>query len=339
MISLIIPVTKHSKYSKNIVNNINSLYPNNKEIQIILEVNDSVSLGINYNNAIAKADGDKVILLHDDMIIGPGFIEAMDNLIKKGTIVTYTRVEPPIYNDEYPGKIIHDCGYDIETFNEQKFIDFKTTGTISGGSQLFFGCMKEDYIGIDGYTFKKFCEDDDLHRRYELLGFKKIVSLDARVYHFVSKTSRNGNYGIVDLEEIKSNRNYIRKWGSRGNAPKYNIAIILTNGNIHALETLEPWCDRIYVQNKFDYIEKEQPNTKFDLSKRVMTIGLNDPQSENDIVIEIDANKFNQRSFELLQQLPLIIKESGDIGTFELEDLKITINQMEEKQNDLIKLV
>ena len=34
---------------------------------------------------------------------------------------------------------------------------------IDGGSQLFFGCLKEDYIGIDGNTFKLFCEDDDFH--------------------------------------------------------------------------------------------------------------------------------------------------------------------------------
>jgi hypothetical protein len=188
-----------------------------------------------------------------------------------------------------------------------------------------------------------------------LNGMKCIQSRDSFVYHL---TCRGGQFqdGIEQITKDQqfhsmkhtAARNYLRKWGSWIKndsyqhpiiSPKYNIAIVLTNGNIHALETLEPWCDRIYVENKFDYIQKEQPNTKFDLSKRVMTIGLNDPQSENDIVIEIDANKFNQRSFELLQQLPLIIKESGDIGTFELEDLKITINQMEEKQNDLIKLV
>ena len=173
MTSLIIPVTKESKYSKNIVNNIRSLYPNEEEVEIVLEVNSTISLGINYNNAVSRAKGEKIILLHDDMIISPGFVESIDHLIKRGTIVTYTRVEPPIYLDEYPGKIIYNCGYDIETFNEQRFLDFKITGTLNGGSQLFFACMKEDYIGIDGYTFKKFCEDDDLHRRYELLGYEK----------------------------------------------------------------------------------------------------------------------------------------------------------------------
>lgn len=338
MTSLIIPVTKESKYSKNIVNNIRSLYPNEEEVEIVLEVNSTISLGINYNNAVSRAKGEKIILLHDDMIISPGFVESIDHLIKRGTIVTYTRVEPPIYLDEYPGKIIYNCGYDIETFNEQRFLDFKITGTLNGGSQLFFACMKEDYIGIDGYTFKKFCEDDDLHRRYELLGYEKIVSLDAKVYHFVSKTSRNGNYDILDPEEIKSNRNYIRKWGSKGNAPKYSIAYIAHNCNIHALETLEPWCDKIYISDLFDYIEKEQSNTKYDLTKRVLPLINANPIQDNDIVVEFDCSKFTQRTFELLQTLPEIIKESGEPGQFELEDLRITINRVVERQSDLIHL-
>jgi len=340
MISLIIPVTKKSKYSENIIKNIRSLYPNENEVEIILEINNSVSLGINFNNAVNKAHGDKIILLHDDMILYPGFIENMNSLIKKGVIVTYTRIEPPIYTDQYPGKIISNCGYDIEDFSEEKFHSLEIKkGIIEGGTQLFFGCTKEDYIGIDGYTFRKFCEDDDIHRRYKLLGYKKIISLDARVYHFVSKTSRNGNYDHQDTEELKSNRNYIRKWGSRLDSPKYNIAYVVHNCNIQMLNALEPWCDRIYVENRFDYIEAEQPNTKFDLSKRVLTIGQNDPIGENDIVVEFDCAKFNQRTFELLQSLPQIIKESGELGTFELEDLKIVINAIEEKQNDLIKIV
>jgi hypothetical protein len=35
-------------------------------------------MGINYNNAVAKAKGEKIILLHNDMAIKPGFVEQMD---------------------------------------------------------------------------------------------------------------------------------------------------------------------------------------------------------------------------------------------------------------------
>ena len=341
MISLIIPVTTSNQYyTNNVVRNIRDLYPNENEVEIILEENDKVTLGVNYNNAVARAKGEKIILLHNDMVLSKGFIETMDKHISKRVITTYTRIEPPIYMDTYPGKVIKDCGSDLGTFDEKLFNQIQLEESlIEGGSQLFFGCMKEDYIGIDGYTFKMFCEDDDLHLRYKLAGFKHKVS-SAHVYHFVSKTSR----AIINYQEIEknSNRNFIRKWGSRNPSTKYNIAYVVHNCQLPALETLELFCDRIYVNEKFeigrmwDYVELEQENTSFDLSKRVLTIENNDPILENDIVVEFDLLKFSPESFNILQQLPDIIKENGESGAFELDIFKITINSMPEYQDELI---
>ena len=116
MISLIIPTTNtNSDYTENLVNNIRDLYPNENDVEIIVEINDKVNLGTNYNNAVFKAKGDKIILLHNDMVIKPGFIETMDKHIIKGRITTYTRIEPPIFNDTYPGKVILDCGLDLNS--------------------------------------------------------------------------------------------------------------------------------------------------------------------------------------------------------------------------------
>jgi hypothetical protein len=341
MISLIIPATTSNQhYTNNLVRNIRDFYPNEDEVEIIVEINDKVSLGINHNNAVTKANGEKIIILHNDMVIKPGFIETMDKHIVKGRITTYTRIEPPIYTDIYPGKIIADFGSDLHTFDESKFSKFNIEESlIDGGSQLFFGCMKEDYIGIDGYTFKMFCEDDDFHLRCKLAGFEQKIS-SAHVYHFVSKTSRT----TVNYQEIEknSNRNFIRKWGSRKPAVKYNIAYVVHNCQLTALETLELFCDRIYVEENFnvgrmwDYVELEQENTSFDLSKRVLTIKNNDPILENDIVVEFDLLNFNPESFNILQQLPDIIKENGEPGMFELDIFKITINSMPEYQDELI---
>ena len=213
MVSLIIPVTtNHQEYTDNIISNINKLYPNRDEVELIVEINDDVSLGINYNNAVAKAKGDKIILLHNDMVLKPGFVETMNKHIIKGRITTYTRIEPPIFPDTYPGKIIYDCGNDLEIFDEDKWLECSIDEClVDGGSQLFFGCMKEDYIGIDGFTFKMFCEDDDLHLRYKIAGFEKKVS-SAHVYHFVSKTSRS----LKDSKEIESQSQlaFKKKWNN-----------------------------------------------------------------------------------------------------------------------------
>jgi len=343
MISLVIPAsTKTRKYTDVLLKNIEETYPNRSDIEVILQEDDSLTMGNNYNKAVERANGEKIILLHNDMIIKPGFVEEMDKHIVKNRITTYTRVEPPIFNDTYPGKVILDCGRDLDTFDEKKFKNLQIEESlVDGGSQLFFGCLKEDYIGIDGNTFKIFCEDDDFHLRCDLAGFERKVS-SAHVYHFVSRTSRaTSDYQQV---ELYSNRNFVRKWGSRHPKVKYNTAFVVHGCNLSLLEVLEPWCDRIYVDEVFevgrawDYVEKEQANTKFDLSKRVLNIKANDPTGENNIVIEFDAKQLTNQNFQLLQQLPEIIRESGDIGEFELDIFKIKINNLETYEHTLIKL-
>lgn len=303
MISLIIPTLGTNKdYTNNLISNIREIYPNEDEVEIILQEDDTVTLGVNYNNAVAKANGEKIILLHNDMVIKPGFIETMDKHIQKGTITTYTRVEPPIYPDTYPGKVLLDCGTDLQSFNYNKFLEFNIEEQIiDGGSQLFFGCMKEDYIGIDGITFKMFCEDDDLHLRYKLAGFKHKVS-SAHVYHFVSKTSRNGDYQQI---EQQSNINFIKKWGFRNSIHNvvYKKSVKINNSNPQLEQALEPWFN-----------------------------------GGEDIIVEVDGNTFTQQDFNLIQQLNDIIKENGEIGLFELGNLKIKINKIKEYQNDLIYL-
>ena len=288
MISLIIPTTtSNKKYTDNVYRNIRQMYPDESKVEVIIQEDDSVTLGVNYNNAVAKAKGEKIILLHNDMVLGSGFIELMDQHISKGRITTYTRVEPPIYNDTYPGKVLLDCGTDLESFNENKFKSYTAikSDLVNGGSQLFFGCYREDYIGIDGHTFTKFCEDDDLHLRYRLLGFEHKVS-PAYVYHFVSKTSRVGNFNDI---EMQSNKNFIRKWGFRNSQHniKYDIGFVVTNCSLHLLEILEPWCSTIYLKDDYnlivsDYIAKEQSNTRFNLRERIKPY---DSEKQNEILI------------------------------------------------------
>jgi len=303
MISLIIPTTsKNRDYTQNILTNIREIYPDENEVEVIIEENDNVTLGVNYNNAVSKASSEKIILLHNDMIIKPGFIETMDKHITKGRITTYTRIEPPIYLDTYPGKILLDCGYDLSSFNKEKFNQFNIEeNLIDGGSQLFFGCLKEDYIGIDGHTFKMFCEDDDLHLRYKLAGFEHKVS-SAYVYHFVSKTSRAGGYQEI---EQQSNINFIKKWGFRNSIHNvvYKKSVIIHNSNSQLEQALEPWFN-----------------------------------GGKDIIVEVDGRNFNQQDYNIIQQLNDIIKDNGEIGSFELGNLKITINSLQEYQNDLIHI-
>jgi hypothetical protein len=303
MISLIIPTTStNRKYTESILKNIKEIYP---DVEVIIEENDNVDLATNYNNAVSKATNDKIILLHNDMFIKPGFIETMDKHIVKGRITTYTRVEPPIYNDLYPGKAILDCGTDLESFNKEKFLNFDIEEElIDGGSQLFFGCMKEDYLNIDNKTFcppQMWCSDDDLHLRYKIAGFEHKVS-SAHVYHFVSKTSRVGDYQSIEQE---SNINFIKKWGFRKS--EYNVVY-----------------NKKYILNKNN-----------DSLKNALEIWFNGGE---DIIVEINSEAFTQQDYMYVQQLNDIIKENNELGVFELGNLKITVNSLEEQQQKYIRL-
>ena len=306
-----------------------------------------------FNKATKLATKEYVAYLHNDIVLAPNFIENIEKHLKKDRVVSYTTIEPPIFaGHERPGKIICDLGSSLETFNVKTLYSFaesrqKLDENKTEQGVTFFMCLSREVLleigGMDKLYSPMFCEDDDLIRRLSMKGLELITSLDAICYHFVSKTSRFSEEYQSRTQQIEynSNKNFIRKWGNRNKAPKYNIAFVVKHCNLQMLEALEPWCDRIYIDDEMGvlfaaYNETEHKNTSYDLTKRVLNTKWNDPQGENDIVLEFDAKQFTQQSFNIIQQLPEIIKESGEVGQFELDIFKITINSIQEYQNDLI---
>ena len=144
-------------------------------------------------------------------------------------------------------------------------------------------------------------------------------------------------------QNIRSTRNFIRKWGHFVKhdeylkpivPPKYDIGFVIKNCNEKLLESLEPWCSTIYVDTYAqDYIDREQPNTMFDLNKRIYSI---DSEKQNDIEIRFDGNKLTQDAFEIITNLSEIIQESGEVGEFELEIFKIWISSLKTYEKGLI---
>jgi hypothetical protein len=70
----------------------------------------------------------------------------------------------------------------------------------------------------------------------------------------------------------------------------------------------------------------------------VLPITINDPFLDNDIVVEFDAKLLNNQNFQLIQQLSDIIKDSGEIGKFQLDVFAVTIKNMTTYENKLINL-
>jgi hypothetical protein len=308
------------------------------------------------------------MIYHADMYLCPGALDAIEKHIKPKTIVSLTRIEPPLHPPG-PEKVFINWGAtEPEDFNEEKFLEwFKSLERKEPTEGIFapWAFYKSDFQEIGGHDplyAPQSKEDSDIFNRFQLNGVSFVQTWEGYVYHMTCRGSRFNptlttpgiNSPEWEAQNRKSTRNFIRKWGHfcKHDAlmkpiipPKYNIAFVIQNANLQILEFLEPWCDRIYTNEVYkvigrmwDYVEMEQENTNFDLSKRVLTIENNEPHAENDIVVEFDAYKFTQNDFNTIQQLSEIIQDSGEVGTFELGNLKITIYSLTEYQNELIHL-
>ena len=331
---------------------------------VILQVQERTGHTILYDAGIEYATNDIVGILHADMILGPNYIQNMIKHLQPGKVVCATRIEPPLHP---PGKekIIMDFGQDFDTLDIDAFEEFAMQQQEENVDRITYGMFapwilyKSDFQAIGGHDplFAPFpYEDSDIFQRWILAGYELIQSRDAFVYHLTCRGHRWTEQVGQDDEYYKqachkASRNYLRKWGSwiKNNEyqyptiiPKYNIAFVVRNCTLPILEALEPWCDRIYIEDAMQvitshYIEQEQPKSRFDLTRRVLHIEYNAPSDENDIIVAFDATRLTQQNFQYIQQLAAIIEESGDIGEFEIDIFKISIYSMETYEKNLIK--
>lgn len=321
-------------------------------------------IGNAYNLLVEKSDTDFVVIYHADMIMGKGFDTALYNNWKPKTVVSATRIEPPLHPSD-PAKIVLDLGlwpetdiidgFKVDEFN--KFISENKKDITTNGIFAPWLIHKDDFNDVGGHDpiMKSHSEDRDLFNRFLLNGYDIIQSWGALVYHLTcrggqfehaSKTS-DLNHKSNDWNKLAHNqtREFIRKWGTPPKydeyqfpivSSKYDIGFIVKNCNSQLLEVLEPWCSTIYVEcNYKQYIEKEQLNTSFRLQERIKPYG---NEKQNEILISFDVTQLNQNNFQYIQQLSDIIKDNGEIGSFELDIFKVDIIQMNEYQNSFIKI-
>jgi hypothetical protein len=316
-------------------------------------------IGKAYDYCIEHSTTDVFMIFHADMMLGKDADLKAFNHLKEKTVVCSTRVEPPLHPNGGE-KILLDFGMWPEEFKKDEFNQYVNEhlkdDKVTNGIFAPWMMYKEDFITLGGHDpiLHSCREDSDVFNRMKLAGYEFIQPWNSLVYHL---TGRGAGSFDGDAERHakwkadmdRSTMEFIRKWGSSVQhtplmepiiSPKYNIAYVVKNDiNVHLLNNLEPWCDRIYIESQDivnTYIEKEQLNTSFDLAKRVFPLASNKPEWENDIVVEFNATQLTQQNFQLLIQMSSIIKESGEVGEFELDIFKITINHLEEYQNNLI---
>ena len=128
--------------------------------------------------------------------------------------------------------------------------------------------------------------------------------------------------------------------------------IPLSEDDIYVITTIEDRLDSLAYQFYSDvrlwwviananpdliksYAEIEKENTNIDLYKKIKPI---DNEKNNEILVEIDGNTFDNEEFRHIQNLSEIIQGSGEVGRFELGNLILEIVQLNTYENNLIKL-
>lgn len=326
--------------------------------------------------ALEYATNDIMCIFHADMWAAKGMDVAMLKHLAPKVMVSATRIEPPLHFEEPLKKIIKDYGIepnefvasDFDKYVEQLKVEHKGKTTESVFAPWI--CYISDFRDIGGHDplfAPQSKEDDDCWNRFMLNGGNFIQTWEGYVYHLTCRGSRmadgakrnpNGDVFMAGREtdewltqNLRSTRNFIRKYGVMVNqneyghpiiTPKYDIAFVINNCSKEIMVSLEPWCESLYLPDidpsiVDEYLKIEQPNTLYDLSKRIHTGALPE-YVPNEIVVTFDATKLTQSNINYISKLAEIIQDSGDVGEFDLDIFNIDIRGMGHYEDWLIEV-
>ena len=242
---------------------------------------------------------------------------------------------------------------------------------ITNGIFAPWAIYKDDFQRIGGHDplyAPQSKEDSDIFNRFKLAGYELIQTWEGYVYHMTCRGSRFKDGALRNpagkvfmkgressewlAQNLRSTRNFIRKWGHMVKhdellhpiiPPKYDVGFIVENCNNDLLKELEPWCSDIYGDwvghkgfgvNK--YVEEEQPNTQFDLKKKIHSDHI---EPKNNVIVQFDCRFLTPQNFQILVNLSEILQESGEVGEMELEIFKFSIRSLDTYEKELINVV
>jgi len=326
-----------------------------------------------YDTLVDTATNDIVMIYHADMYACPKLDEEMLKHLQPGKVVSATRIEPPLHPDG-PEKILMDFGIEPEEFDEHSLWNFLEDDKLHSEDKLTEGIFapwviyKDDFLAIGGHDplyAPQSKEDSDIFNRFVLAGYKLVQTWQGFVYHMTSRGSRfkdgamRNPAGQVFMkgresdewlkQNLRSTRNFIRKWGHMVRhdeymkpiiPPKYDVGFVVENCDTNMLKELEPWCSDIYGDwlghkgygvNK--YIEEEQKDTQFDLSKKIHSDHI---KPKNGVVVRFDANKLTPQNFQILVNLSDMLQDSGELGEMEYDIFKFNIKSLKTYEKELI---
>lgn len=397
-ISFVIPTRNNLKYVQQAVNSIIDNYGDDHDIIILDDAStDGTSewmdtlIGDNFikyrNNGLERmghtilydlgvklSRTDVFTIFHADMICTKNYVKNILKHLKRGTVVSATRIEPPLHPPG-PEKFVKMFGFEPLEFKKEEFLKFvdemeiQSKDKITNGIFAPWAMYKNDFESIGGHDtlFAPMeLEDSDIFNRMHLAGYSLIQSRDSFVYHMTCRGSRfkdgvtiereiplpdgtiwykpKDSEEYINLRRIKF-REWWRKWHQNvlhddnmlpivNNV--YNLGFIIHNCNYDLLRMIEPWCNNVYISDK-NLISNY---IKYEQTNTKFNMSdrvkLLDENIINDIVVEFDGNLFTNQHYNFIENLSEILKTSAEIGMMEYDIFKFEIKSLETYNNKMI---
>ncbi len=325
---------------------------------LVNETDKPKGIAYGYNRCIEAAETPIVCMFHADMYMGQWFDMAILKHLKPLSVVSGTRIEPPLHPKGLE-KIVEDFGMYPEDFKKAEFDKFVYEmryvyeGKTTKGIFAPWAIYKEDItsIGMHDERLHSYHEDSDIFNRFILNGYDIIQTWEGLVYHL---TCRGGQFQD-GIEQVTKNeafhkmknssfKNYIRKWGCfvKNNEyqypiipHKYNVGIHIKNCTKQILSIIEPWATNINVDLKLDeineYINEELDTTIVDLSLKINS------NTKNDVELFIDGLQLTNNNLNFIFSFCEILDSNElEIGEYQFDVFKIKINKIQHKELELI---
>jgi hypothetical protein len=304
------------------------------------------------------------------MVVTKDYVSNMLKNLKPLSVVSATRIEPPLHPpgpEKYVknfGMEPEEFQLQYEAF--ENFVEVKQAenkGIVTNGIFAPWMLYKEDFRTMGGHD-KLFApmelEDSDIFNRFHLCDYELIQSRDAFVYHMTCRGSRfkdgieiereiplpDGTiwYKPKDSKEyLELRQNKFKEWWRKWHTDvlhddlmmpivpnRYDTTFVVHNCQPQLLAVLEPWCDRLYVDCKYEwYVADEQKETMFDISDKIHQIG---EEMKGDVQIMFDGSKLTNENFtQFIKNIPFIIQQTDSAGSFEWDIFQLHIFNLRTK--------
>jgi len=227
----------------------------------------------NNNLLVDIAKYDIVSYLQSDMVIGPHYDTNILSQLKDNSILSSTRVEPPLHGySDYT--ITYDLGTDPASFDMDKWNKYSEMMKKNKTLEYFFAPItfyKKVWQSIGGYDtlFRRSREDSDFVQRCIHAEIKLIQTWEANVYHFTCTSSRGRNWfdnndelaqKRVELQKIADKielRRFLQKWGNFNHGEsklnKLDIDLVIKDKNRlnpMFISQIEPFFSRVWLNSE-----------------------------------------------------------------------------------------